>query len=96
MQDIYRRIQREYDESRTKALAEVEERKKELYAKEPELEKIDDEIKSRGVEITKSLIFVEDDSRRAEIIQELNLTIEGLKKKKAELFAKLLQETHNV
>jgi len=89
MQDIYRRIQREYDESRTKALAEVEERKKELYAKEPELEKIDDEIKSRGVEITKSLIFVEDDSKRAEIIQELNRTIEGLKQKKAEIFAKL-------
>lgn len=89
MQEIYRRIQREYDESRTRALAEVEDRRAKLYESAPELEAIDDEIKSRGVEITKSLIFVEDDSRRAEIIQELNTTIEGLKQKKAEIFTKL-------
>lgn len=89
MQDIYRRIQREYDESRTRALVEVEERRKTLYERSPELEAIDDEIKSRGVEITKSLIFVEDDSKRAEIIQELNATIEALKQKKNEIFVKL-------
>ena len=89
MQEIYRRIQREYDESRTRALAEVEERRAKLYESAPELEAIDDEIKSRGVEITKSLIFVDDDSKRAEIINELNTTIDGLKQKKAEILTKL-------
>ncbi|MBP3284759.1 MAG: ATP-binding protein [Clostridia bacterium] len=89
MQDIYRRIQREYEESRSKALAEVDARKKELYEREPELAKIDEEIQKQGLEITKSVIFVDDDSKREEIIRELNSVMDRLKQKKAEIFAKM-------
>ena len=49
MQDIYRKIQQEYENNRNAALAEVEKKKKEIYEKEPKILEIDEKIKKAGV-----------------------------------------------
>ena len=49
MQDIYRKIQQEYENNRNSALAEVERKKKEIYEKEPKILDIDDKIKKIGM-----------------------------------------------
>lgn len=89
MQDIYRKIQQEYENNRNTALAEVEKKKKELYEKEPKILEIDENIKKIGMEITKSIIFMDDDSKRTDLVNELNLKVENLKTKKAELLKEL-------
>lgn len=89
MQDIYRKIQQEYENNRNAALAEVEKKKKELYEKEPKILEIDDNIKKIGMEITKSIIFMDDDSKRNDLVNELNLKVERLKEKKADLLKEL-------
>lgn len=85
MQDIYRRIKQEYENNRSKALFEVEKRKKEIYAKEPVLSDMDEKIQKTGIEITKSLIFIDDDIKRQNIIEELNDKIDKLKEEKNNL-----------
>lgn len=85
MQDIYRKIQQEYENNRNSALAEVERKKKEIYEKEPKILEIDDKIKKIGIEVTKSIIFIDDDSKRTEAVNELNKKIETLKEQKATL-----------
>lgn len=89
MQDIYRRIQKEYDDNRSAALREVERKKKEVYEKEPKILEIDDKIKMAGMEITKSIIFIDDDTKRENAIKDLNSQIEELKVEKNELLKKL-------
>ena len=85
MQDVYRKIQQEYENNRNTALAEVERKKQDIYEKEPKVLDIDESIKKIGMEITKSIIFIDDDSKRTDAVNELNLKIENLKQKKAEL-----------
>ena len=58
MQDIYRRIQKEYDDNRSAALREVERKKKEVYEKEPKILEIDDKINH----INNNLIQLRNDS----------------------------------
>lgn len=89
MQDIYRKIQQEYENNRNVALAEVEKKKKEIYKREPKILEIDDNIKKIGMEITKSIIFMDDDSKRNDLVNELNLKVERLKEKKTELLKEL-------
>ena len=63
MQDVYRKIQQEYENNRNTALAEVERKKQDIYEKEPKVLDIDESIKKIGMEITKSIIFIDDDKR---------------------------------
>lgn len=86
MQGVYRRIQQEYEKDRNNALAEVERKKKELYEKEPRLEEIDDKIKKIGMDVSKSIIFIDDDTKRENTIRELNLQINELKAEKKRIF----------
>ena len=84
-----RKIQQEYENNRNAALAEVEKKKKEISEKEPKILEIDENIKKIGMEITKSIIFMDDDSKRTDLVNELNLKVENLKTKKAELLKDL-------
>ena len=85
MQDVYRKIQQEYESSRNLALAEVERKKNEVYEREPKVLEIDDKIKKAGMEITKSIIFINDDTKRENAIRDLNSQIEELKAEKSAL-----------
>lgn len=82
MQGIYREIQKEYDESRRHALDEIEEKKQQLYLKNSELKNLDDQINKIGVDMTKSIIFIEDNKKRQEKIDLLKQKIEELKQKR--------------
>jgi len=89
MQGIYRKIQQEYENSRNFALAEVEKKKKYVYEKEPKILEIDEKIKKIGMEISKSIIFIDDDLKRENAIKDLNSQIEELKAEKNILLEKL-------
>lgn len=89
MQGIYREIQKEYDESRKRALDEIEEKKEQLYSKNPELKNLDEQISKIGVDMTKSIIFIEDDKKRQEKIDLLKQKIEELKQKRNEELDKM-------
>ena len=73
MQDIYRKIQQEYENNRNSALAEVERKKKEIYEKEPKILDIDDKIKKIGMEVTKSIIFIDDDCRNINSAKKIGI-----------------------
>ena len=89
MQGIYREIQKEYDDSRKRALDEVESKKQKLYAENIELKNLDDQINKIGVDMTKSIIFIEDDKKRQEKIEELKQKINALKQKRATELSKM-------
>ena len=89
MQSIYTRIQQEYENNRNSALEETEKRKEELYKKEPKLLEIDEKIKKIGMEMSKSIIFIDDDTKRENAVKDLNSQIESLKNEKNELLKKL-------
>jgi DNA replication protein DnaC len=52
-QDVYRQIQREYETIRYNNDLAVENRKKELYSKFPQIKSIDDRLKELGISLTK-------------------------------------------
>jgi len=85
MQGIYRRIQQEYENDRNSALAEVEKKKKEVYEREPKILEIDEKIKKIGMEISKSIIFIDDDIKRENAVKDLNSQIDDLKAEKKKL-----------
>lgn len=85
MQGVYRKIQQEYEENRNRALAEVEKKKKEVYEKEPKILEIDEKIKKIGMEISKSIIFIDDDTKRENAIKDLNSQIDELKDERKKL-----------
>ena len=89
MQGIYRKIQQEYENNRNLALAEVEKKKKEVYEKEPKILEIDEKIKKIGMEISKSIIFIDDDIKRENAVKDLNSQIDELKTEKGALLSSL-------
>jgi len=89
MQSIYTKIQQEYENNRNSALQEVEKKKEELYKKEPKLLEIDEKIKKIGMEMSKSIIFIDDDTKRENTVKDLNSQIDTLKDEKNKLLKKL-------
>ncbi len=89
MQSVYRRIQQEYEKDRNSALAEVEKKKKEIYEKEPRVLEIDEKIKKIGMEISKSIIFIDDDTKRENAVRDLNSQIDELKNEKGKLLSSM-------
>ena len=89
MQSIYTKIQQEYENNRNSALQEVEKKKEELYKKEPKLLEIDEKIKKIGMEMSKSIIFIDDDTKRENTVNDLNSQIDALKDEKNKLLKKL-------
>lgn len=89
MQGIYREIQKEYDDSRKKALEEVDIKKEKLYEDNDELKQLDEKINKIGVDMTKSIIFIEDNKKREETINELKEKINELKEKRNAILSEM-------
>ena len=68
----------EYEKKRMQAIYSAEQRKTELYEKEPRLQKLDDELNKEAISISKKILAVKDDS----LIEELNKKVNDLKKEK--------------
>ena len=75
----------EYEKKRLQAIYEAEERKNNLYEKEPRLQKIEDELSKEAISISKKILTSKDNS----LLQELNQKIEFLKKEKEQILSSL-------
>ena len=65
----------EYEKKRMQAIYDAEQRKIELYKKEPKLQQIDDELSKTAINISKRMLINKDDS----LLEELNKKISALK-----------------
>lgn len=75
----------EYEKKRMSAIYDAEQRKIELYEKEPDLQKIEDELSKEAISISKKMLV----SKDASLLEELNQKVELLKQKKASILASL-------
>lgn len=80
----------EYEKKRMRAIYDAEQRKIELYQKEPSLQKIEDELSKEAICISKKMLI----SKDASLLEELNQKIEKLKQKKASILASLGKDEH--
>ena len=71
----------EYDQKRNRAIVEADQRKIELYAEIPGLEKIDNDINSISIRTIKSILTTQNSKAPQELQKELNI----FKRKKIEL-----------
>ncbi|SNX53724.1 DNA replication protein DnaC [Thermoanaerobacterium sp. RBIITD] len=83
MNNSIQAVLREYEMLRDRSLKEALLRRDEIYRKLPEVSKIDNEIKSIGVEISKSIFLKPQESKK--LLYELKSKLSILKKKKADL-----------
>ena len=72
---------KEYEQKRLAAERDLERRKNELYASNPRLQEIDDELSKVGISTAKALIM----SNSSELLNELNSKVNLLKSEKSEL-----------
>ena len=77
---IYKEILKEYDEMRMDALHRRAHRRNEVYARIPRIEKIDEEMSSLGIGLTKIVLF--EPKRAREMAEELHLRQKALKEEK--------------
>jgi DNA replication protein DnaC len=82
---ILTNILKEYEHKRNQAEKDLEERKKELYEKNPRLQEIDNELSKLGISTAKSLIMKND----SELLNNLKIQTEQLKEEKAKILKKL-------
>lgn len=75
----------EYEKKRMRAIYDAEQRKAELYQKEPSLQKIEDELSKEAISISKKMLVLKD----ASLLEQLNQKIALLKQKKLSLLASL-------
>lgn len=82
---IITNVLKEYEKKRLSAEKNLEERKNKLYSENPRLQEIDDELFKLGISTAKNLIL----SNSPELLQELNIKVENLKKEKAQILKDL-------
>ena len=75
----------EYEKKRMQAIYDAEQRKIELYKKEPKLQQIDDELSKTAISISKRMLINKDDS----LLEELNKKISTLKQEKEKIISSL-------
>lgn len=75
----------EYEKKRIKSIYDAENRKVELYKKEPKLQQIDDELSKTAINISKKMIFCKDTS----LLEELNKKVSLLKQEKEKILNSL-------
>ena len=75
----------EYEKKRMQAIYDAEQRKIELYKKEPKLQQIDDELSKTAINISKRMLINKDDS----LLEELNKKISTLKQEKEKIISSL-------
>ena len=82
---IITNILKEYEKKRLSAEKDLEERKNKLYSENPRLQEIDNELSKLGISTAKNLIL----SNSSELLHELNIKVENLKKEKAQILKNL-------
>lgn len=75
----------EYEKKRMQAIYEAEQRKVELYKKEPKLQQIDDELSQTAIDISKKMLVHKDSS----LLEELNKKVSTLKQEKEKILLSL-------
>lgn len=75
----------EYEKKRLQAIYDAEQRKINIYNSEPLLQKIDDELSKTAISISKQILI----SKNSSLLNDLNLKIDELKKKKESLLNSL-------
>ena len=75
----------EYEKKRMNAIYEAEQRKFDLYKKEPKLEEIDDKLSKEAINISKQIIS----SRNSSLINELNNKLQALREEKKKILTSL-------
>lgn len=85
---IHKTISFEYEKKRARALIDTDNRRKDIYLKYPDAEKLDEEIRLAGLRLAKTALKAGKDTGDKSI-KELEDLLGNLKKKREELFAKL-------
>jgi len=80
----------EYEKKRMNAIYEAEQRKQDLYKKEPRLQEIDDELSKEAISVSKKLINLNDNI----LLNNLNKKIEDLKKEKENIIVSLVKDAN--
>lgn len=75
----------EYEKKKMQAIYEAEQRKIELYQKEPKLQDIEDSLSKEAISVSKKILTTKDTS----LLQDLNKKIDSLKQEKQEILKKL-------
>ena len=75
----------EYEKKRMQAIYDAEERKNNLYQKEPKLQQIDDELSKTAIDISKKMLINKDTS----LLEELNKKVSTLKQEKEKILTSL-------
>jgi len=81
---VLKDLLKEYDKKQVAAAYDLENRKKELYAKIPRLKEIEIELNKHGIEAAKCILSVNNDSCLVDFHKELD----NLKKERLELLKK--------
>lgn len=76
---------KDYERKRMTAEKDLENRKNDLYLKNPRLQEIDDELSKIGISTAKALII----SNSSELLEDLNNKVNELKQEKSEIIKKL-------
>ena len=74
----------EYEKKRMQAIYEAEQRKVELYKKEPKLQDIEDSLSKEAISVSKKMLTTKD----ASLLQDLNKKIYALKQEKQQILKK--------
>lgn len=82
---ILTNILKNYEKKRISAEKELEDRKNTLYAENPRLQEIDDELSKLGISTAKNLIMCND----PQLLDELHSKVEILKNEKSNILSKL-------
>ena len=67
---LLKQVLKEYDEKRTRAIQEAEERKKDLMSVNPRLQEIDKELTLNSIQVSKA-ILVSDSKEKASLLASL-------------------------
>ena len=76
---------KKYEQKRISAEKDLDERKNKLYLEKPRLQEIDDELSKIGISTAKALIM----SNSNNLLNDLNIKVNNLKKEKSEILKKL-------
>ncbi len=85
--ELYRTIEQNYEKKKAIFEHEYNQAMEEIYSKNQELRKIDEEIKTLGIQASKLSLFAEDEGKKAKVSSLLK-KISDLKKKKESILQK--------
>lgn len=90
---LLKQVLKEYDEKRTRAIQEAEERKKDLMSVNPRLQEIDKELTLNSIQVSKA-ILVSDSKEKASLLASLKKKNTNLIKEKNDFIKNLSKENN--